>query len=463
MSADSRALKLAVSILGRDVTSMKESNTRMFQGLEQNILYVNSNFEEKTDELKQSLGDVSSRLELNANSDASEVESLLAEAIADDQITAIVANCSEKISSLEDKMDSKLSSLSSHTEMILRRVSKAPLNGETVTPCKCDQSRTSSFIDNEMLYHALTNMTSNVVQSISFFRHTSSMLERIIENTDNVAYQQKKLRTDIVEIFSESNESSFTETAEDSYSEGFETAIEEGGLDSGVASQQSGGRKARPFESRASRVSTSGRCNVSESVLKGIAHFSKNGSQLLELLTELAQMSSVSIVASIDSLRTEVSRLGELFNEEQTFTSLAGPRGDDLLILKIANTTRATFRLTEAVASNTGWIPYIYHNVQFVETQLNKSMDISNLMLTELRKVRNKLPQSYGRMENVNSQHGAFNQVPRTPSAHSRKNRQFPQDLSNKEILQFIYETSIKLKRIMPALTRLVAEPGKNI
>ncbi|KAK7508492.1 hypothetical protein BaRGS_00000058, partial [Batillaria attramentaria] len=50
MDGDNRALKLAVSQIGRDVNAIKTENSRMFDDIANSIVYFNQNVEERTSE-----------------------------------------------------------------------------------------------------------------------------------------------------------------------------------------------------------------------------------------------------------------------------------------------------------------------------------------------------------------------------------------------------------------------------
>ncbi|XP_046565328.1 uncharacterized protein LOC124274041 [Haliotis rubra] len=483
---ETRTLKSTVTRIGHDISSLKETNSKNFQQLERSIAYINRNIEKKTNELMTALDG------LDAGKRGTEEEAI-EQAYTGRQET--VLNCSVDIKVLEEYIDlrfnhlrnqshfqyenlrnqsnvqfDKLKYLSqshygglrtqseSHTNKLKHQSAsqfdklklQSETNYERLTNqsqvyfnslkfqaqsqfnliSNVSQSRTVEksqetysrgddvFIDNEMLFHAITNMTSHVVQSVSFIRHTDSMLEQIISNTETLAYEQGKLRKDVVEVVLQSPR-------------GSEQTDPPNNLLPTGESQTNVGQ---------GRLRTEGApgCTLPESVLKDIAKFSKNGSQLFEILTDLAQMSQVSLSSSLVELQDELLQMEETRARLEKETKLPPSYGSgdaNLALQKILNTSKATLKMVEAMASNTGWIPYIFHNIQYVEGQLNRSMSVTTRFLTELRGLSSKLNRPD---PNAQTQAGLSN---------------------NGDVLDFIYDTSVKLKRIMPALTRLIAEP----
>jgi hypothetical protein len=50
----------------------------------------------------------------------------------------------------------------------------------------------------------------------------------------------------------------------------------------------------------------------------------------------------------------------------------------------LLNATKGVLQMAEAIASHTRWIPYIFHNLQFVEGQINNTLSSSKHMCDEL-------------------------------------------------------------------------------
>ncbi|XP_046340855.2 uncharacterized protein LOC124121822 [Haliotis rufescens] len=507
---ETRTLKSTVTRIGHDMSSLKETNSKMFQQLERSIVYINRNIEKKTNELMTALDglDFGGREERGPEEEATE------QAYTGRQET--VLNCTVDIKVLEERIDlrfnhlrnqshfqyeqlrnqssvqfdklkylsqSHYGSLRTQTESQNNKLKhqsasqfdKLKLQSETNYQrltnqsqgyfnslkyqsqsqfnrlSNISQSRTVEkseetysrsddvFIDNEMLFHAITNMTSHIVQSVSFIRHTDSMLEQIISNTETLAYEQGKLRKDVVDVVVQSPRDN---EKPDPANNLLPTGEGHTNVDQGHGHLRT-------------EVAPSGGCSLPESVLKDIAKFSQNGSQLFEILTDLAQMSQVSLSSSLVELQDELLRMEETRTKLEKETKLPpsyGSGDSNLALQKILNTSKATLKMTEAMASNTGWIPYIFHNVQYVEGQLNRSMSVTTRFLSELRSLTSKLSRPD---PNAQTQAGVANNVPPEREGDTRNGSAMTQE----NVLEFIYDTSVKLKRIMPALTRLIAEP----
>ena len=142
---------------------------------------------------------------------------------------------------------------------------------------------------------------------------------------------------------------------------------------------------------------------VAEESLKVLAELAKNGTQLLDVLTDLAQLSSTSLTKAVGSLHEEVVRLEDVrarLNEglllpgkaaagtgggqdsasghPAAHRGLSAPGGD---LRSLHNTTKTIFTIVEAIASNTGWIPYIFHNMQHVERLTNRTLELAKRSL----------------------------------------------------------------------------------
>ena len=228
---------------------------------------------------------------------------------------------------------------------------------------------------------------------------------------------------------------------------------------------------------------------VAEESLRVLAELAKNGTQLLDVLTDLAQLSSASLTKAVGDLHEEVVRLEDVrarLNEGLLLPSKAaaaaaaaaasggggggdaagggggggggagqhpgghlglGPGSGELRSLQ--NTTKTIFTIVEAIASNTGWIPYIFHNMQHVERLTNRTLELAKRSLLSMHWNR---PQPQG----------GHNEVPPAPSRQAQEGRLGGQDsLTQTQALDLIYNTNVKMQRILPALTKLLAEPGR--
>ncbi|KAK7508495.1 hypothetical protein BaRGS_00000061, partial [Batillaria attramentaria] len=367
--------------------------------------------------------------------------------------------------------------------------------------------------EGEMVMRLLANMTQNVMEATAYFRHTGSMIERLLARTESISEEQTRLRFDVLEASGlltpgEGGEELFEElvnnmpgvasseeedTADDSYSQDVTsemdsaTAAPDTSTVSGANAGSSGApaNLARPqppqrssslsaaFSAGAlkSRVLASkSAAAASSGTGKGLAHDSimilaelaKNGTQLLDVLTDLAQLSSTSLTSAVGSLHEEVVRLEDL--RTRINAGLTGKTGGGILsqagggglelgagggsqeLRNLQNTTKTIFTIVEAIASNTGWIPYIFHNMQNVERLANRTLELAKKSLQQPQWSR-----------------PLGNEIPGVPEAQERRpgveDEGQPAAMTQAEALDVIYETNMRLKRIMPALTRLLAEP----
>jgi hypothetical protein len=104
----------------------------------------------------------------------------------------------------------------------------------------------------------------------------------------------------------------------------------------------------------------------------------------------------------------------------------------------LLNATKGVLQMAEAIASHTRWIPYIFHNLQFVEGQINNTLSSSKHM----QMILNQLV----RDEN---------------STEHDKPSILMGNLTT--AINYIYHSTVKLQRLTPSLTRLLGEPGKII
>lgn len=148
---------------------------------------------------------------------------------------------------------------------------------------------------------------------------------------------------------------------------------------------------------------------------------------------------------------------------------ISGDASDPMIAL--TNTTQKTLRLLETVASNTGWIPQIFNNFQNIESLANRSFHVAMQNQALLRTAQ----------QNTTAQISSTEVSPEKNSpASDVSNKTHPMPVHddgasigesatsskeegsiNRDSLETLYSTSLQLKRIMPALTKLLSEPGE--
>ena len=340
--------------------------------------------------------------------------------------------------------------------------------------------------DSKTLLRALSVVNENVLQSVTMYRHAGDLFERVISETEFIANEQVKLREDIQDFVA--NNSMYLEYLAH-INETFELSK------AGVATT------ADTPTTTTGTVKDS-RCEVSTSILDQVSKMSRNNTELVELLTNLAETSSTALKETLVDLQTEVTKLHKLKSDNtnkhyrrKSFLVHDDPKaGTNNGALKdLQNKTEWVYQLVEAVASNTGWIPYIFHNMRFIESQVNKTLKLSTEISerteeTLLRqrmesKVFNKLtaptmtPTSQlpnlGKVLGKQILAATVSSIPEAttgapPSSDSRKHVKssllnFNSSTGLGHMMEFVYETNVKIDRLIPALTNLLGEPGKQL
>jgi hypothetical protein len=227
-----------------------------------------------------------------------------------------------------------------------------------------------------------------------------------------------------------------------------------------------------------------------------LAKISRNGTHLVEILTDLAQLSQLSIKSSVIQLHGEVGKMQYI---NRKVTEYAGqlnahvppeaPHWTSGLQEgeweALTNNTEKIFRIVEAVAANTGWIPHIFHNLIYVETKVNETSaitkHISDLIDDGVSGCNSAQPtaeslaedpatkdlKAHARnVENIIDKLSAPSSMPNPATMPSFSQSHLPLNMTSRsslmdKMLGFVYAVNYKVERILPALTRLIGEPGK--
>ncbi|CAG5119514.1 unnamed protein product, partial [Candidula unifasciata] len=522
---EQRSHNAVVSVMATDVSELKKSSADLLGEFESSVFYINENLDKQNKDLKTLLEDTVIRSSREVTEQISKQLEETVQQMEQLQVRIIPclnpepASCSVDFSGISEHIDLRFAEFKMQTHAyFVRLINAAQLDiisgkrfsddeskveetkKEKDKPCDCkaDSTKNNSFRadraddtvghaaytlvsrnenissaenvtaqtahdvhrkyqdeNDEQVMNALYNMTTSVLQAVNYFRNTGRMLEQILSNTDSIIIQQ----TDITKRFNPLYLGVLSSTEDD---ESYQSNIIPGAQ---------GAEKRIPLK-RLSPVKTADAgCSSYNEVFKNVTAIIRNGSQLLEVLTDLAQLSSVSLSKVTAALQDEVTRV-EGIRTQMATTMLArtsGDKSDPVIVL--TNVTQKTLKLVEAVASNTGWLPQIHHNVQLLESMTNRSLYgvLQNHAL--LRRIQEISPNqedpvaSFGRDNNKTTGHG-------TSRTHSNRHRSSNSDLNestkdeaalNRESLETIYSTSLQLNRIMPALTKLLSEPDPLI
>ena len=344
--------------------------------------------------------------------------------------------------------------------------------------------------DSKTLLKALSVVNENVLQSVTLYRHAGDLIERVISETEFIANEQVKLRGDIQDFLV--NNSLYLE-----YLAQINQTID-------LSQTISDATTREPTVTEAPRTGKT--CDVPHDMLDEVTKLMRNSTELVELLTNLAETSSTSLKEGIGELKTEVTKLHKIKLDQSKAPRYSKPslardnptvgRLTDGALKDLQNRTDWIYQLVEAVASNTGWIPYVFHTMRFIESQVNKTLKISTEISerTEETLIRQRIDSKvFHRVTHPPRQttplptkpfvktketfsttiSSTLSSTPSTPvptklSLLTDINRKISNDslkCSNLtdgfgQMMEYVYETNIKLDRLIPALTHLLGEPG---
>ncbi|KAH9488653.1 hypothetical protein Btru_061246 [Bulinus truncatus] len=394
LEVDGRGMKISLSLLSRDVTELKSSSTGILGELESSVTYINENIDKQMNNVKTYIDDAVSKMSQESFQTISKQLENLTE-IRQKEMEHY--NCTVDLSSLYQYIDSKIGDLKLSTQNYFEAASKniknlkneenseliAELSVNMVNENEKD-GRTSrhspsrsawyniSTEQNEMdeqVMSALTNMTSSVLQAVSYLRNTGGLLEQIASNTDLLI----------------SSQSDFTQKLKSAqYFKNSQTDRDDFDVPNTIPGAVANDGYSSHFTQTAWQP-------FPRDIAWKLANLIQNGSQLLEVLTDLAQLSSVSLTQATAALNDEVKQV-EGIKTSLITTFLAKTSGDDAVL----NSVKGSQTYRQATKG---------------------SISEANI-----------------------EDRGLY-----------------------KESLEAIYSTSLELNRIMPALTKLLAEPDPLI
>lgn len=318
----------------------------------------------------------------------------------------------------------------------------------------------------QKLIKALSTINDNIYQSVTLYRHTGNLIERVIADTELIGNEQVRLREDIIEFLTNGTIDLFNQSLPQ-----FTEFIE---------------LKKKTSATTESESKTDVGCHLSKSVTDDLVKLTQNGSQLLELLTELATTSTASLKQGLQQIDKAVNRLDKGNGDATNVPVRDDPRaGTNQYLKDIHNRTEWIFLLVEAIASNTGWIPYVFHNTKFVESQVNKTLKLTKDidLRTQEMNVRQRANMAIMFKPTNDKLRGPIVTHGSPTAEHETEDRTIDpaqQDSSHldkpeidqrcvpvnessvySEMMEFIYMTNTKLNRLMPALTVFLGEPER--
>lgn len=360
--------------------------------------------------------------------------------------------CSESLAKVQTRIDdlenmtiNKIANFENATMSVISNMNV------TIDPVNVDINATAR----RLLEERLQEFNDNVLDSIRFYRHTGDLVERIVGATESVADDQVKLREDIKHFLE------------------LQVNLTSGYVQN--AERQDDISNVIPNDVNDIIVQKSSKnCEITSAVMEEIQLMYRNGSQVLDVIAEMTRSSQNELKTTIQQLNNEVFKLQEIRSEEETPHPEMLSGQIDFHLEEISNNTRAVFHIVEAIASNTGWIPYIFSNLQFLENQINQTLVTAKMAFRSASLQNSKTPytlkdQGYQNGPHLSDDPNLMSSTPRNQDTKifSEKDVEsaegwlsLNQTIELQTQFEFVYETNKRVNRILPALTRLLGEPG---
>ncbi|XP_048755165.1 uncharacterized protein LOC125666091 [Ostrea edulis] len=439
----------SVMLLKREVKNMEMMSKESFNKMDGHLVTMTRNVNKRIGHVQQSV--------INALNDTgvqqNEVASALREIVVSER-DRTKQICSESLLKVETRIDNLQNMTMSKIEYLEGVTMNAVSNMNlTFDPVNIDINATAR----KLLEDRLQEFNANVLDSIKFYRHTGDLVERIVGATETVADDQTKLREDINHFMQvQVNLTKVNVQGEEKVDDEISNVINDNIDD--VIEEKPPGKT----------------CEFTSNLMDEIQLLYRNGSQVLDVIAEMTRSSQNELRTTIQQLNNEVFKLQEMRNEEGKPHPEMLSGHLDYQVEEVTNNTRAVFHIVEAIASNTGWIPYIFSSLQFLENQINQTL------LTTKKVLNVAISQDKFNPKTTNSGNPfTKRQLSDDPNLNLNKarNQEVKHSLSEKEMessdvtcfynktqefrekLDFVYQTNRKMHRILPELTRLLGEP----
>lgn len=421
--------------------------------------------QESFDKMAERMGSMSHELGLKvALVEKSIIKAMNDTAIQQDEVASVLREivvserdrtkqiCSESLAKVQTRIDdlenmtiNKIANFENATMSVISNMNV------TIDPVNVDINATAR----RLLEERLQEFNDNVLDSIRFYRHTGDLVERIVGATESVADDQVKLREDIKHFLE----------LQVNLTSGYVQNVEKQDDISNVI----------PNDVNDIIVEKSSKnCEITSAVMEEIQLMYRNGSQVLDVIAEMTRSSQNELKTTIQQLNNEVFKLQEIRSEEETPHPEMLSGQIDFHLEEISNNTRAVFHIVEAIASNTGWIPYIFSNLQFLENQINQTLVTAKMAFRSASLQNSKTPytlkdQGYQNGPHLSDDPNLMSSTPRNQDTKifSEKDVEsaegwlsLNQTIELQTQFEFVYETNKRVNRILPALTRLLGEPG---
>ncbi|XP_021350471.1 uncharacterized protein LOC110448516, partial [Mizuhopecten yessoensis] len=435
---ESKETKISIDMLKKELKNMEKVQNAMFDSVETHFEKLDLSTDVKFASLQESVDlIINSTSQKKAKGHENDDKQLLTPLI--EGLKSVLNDSgrftNDRLTSLEEKVDS------------YHNITMSKLKGVEVESVNATYNKT----EERSLIETLIDLNDNVLRSINFYRHTGDLVERIVGATETVADDQDTIRSDLrlfLEIQTNNTLCNQNQEADVSQVETKDDSNEIPNV-----------------------IMTDGnlqRCEITLHELGEMADIFRNSTHLTDLWTEMAQMNQFTLRTTVMDLMAEVAKLHEVYEKVNTFSEQTTTTAPNLFtglmeydLESISNSTKAVYQMVEAVASNTGWIPYIYHNLQYVESQVNETARNSKNILqkqetmTEIMRSHDRTEALTGRPAMTRSFRNLEPVLPTQTNLLTNNDR----NTSYLDKLNTIYRTNVKMHRLIPALTRLLGEP----
>ncbi|XP_062588423.1 uncharacterized protein LOC134250087 [Saccostrea cucullata] len=445
-----RELATSVMLLKREIKNMEMTNKGSFDRIEEQMLTMSRG-------VHQNIGNVQKSIINALNETVSqqgEVANVLREIVVSER-DRTKQICSDSLLKVETRIDN-FQNLTMNKIAYLENVTLNAIDNMNVTldSVNVDINATAR----RLLEERLQEFNDNVLDSIRFYRHTGDLVERIVGATETVAEDQTQLREDIRHFLE------------------VQVNLTKGNVQDGIKQED---QTLSEISNKTNKIennkSTEKSCDFTSTLMEEIQLLYRNGSQVLDIIAEMTRSSQNELRTTIQQLNNEVFKLQEMRNEEEKPHPEMLNGQLDYHMEEMSNNSRAVFHIVEAIASNTGWIPYIFSSLQFLENQINQTL------LTTKKAFKVSLIQDKFNPKASLGQEDRYTSRPHLsddPNLNDNKpkNQEVVKDHSKdsdssdvisyvnqtegfQEKFDFVYQTNKKMHRLLPALTRLLGEP----
>ncbi|KAK3092335.1 hypothetical protein FSP39_001454 [Pinctada imbricata] len=424
-----KELATSVSLLKREMKNMGLQNKESFDNIETDIVHLNKDLTQKISFAEESV------INFMNKTNGGYVPSYDFSPILNDEKENKTVEYLNTLNRIEDKVDN----LSNFTAQVFQN-----LTTETNTE---NENKT----ERNILMKSLIELNGNVRESIAFYRHTGDLVERIVGATETVADDQDRIREDI-KLFMEVQTNNTAKCGK-KVTESQRSAIHDGEISNEISPVVENFPGKTDDKSKVESESA-------QLILDEIINISNTTTKAVEMLHDLAKMNQESTKSSIVNLENEVSKLREIREHSENITHhpnlLTGLA--EFNLEELSNTSKAIYTMVEAIASNTGWIPYIFHNLQFVEVQVNQTLLTSKAALK--RAILHDTIQAKVSVQYEPKVTAAPPVSESVATSASCEKTDYVNDTSSlvKE-LRFVHKTNQRIHRLIPALTKLLGEP----